>query len=317
MLLTADVAVAFGRRLVQLQMAIDPIRRATVAERFQFAAAGLSSWLPETGYSLGGSNMTLHPRFLVVASLLIPVLSVQRLAAQDDVADITSQDLHVGKDENKRYFLVGPHKAVKAPKKGYGLLVVLPGGDGSADFHPFVKRIYKNSVPEGYLLAQPVAVKWTEKQEIVWPTDKNRVEGMKFSTEEFVDAVITDAGAKHELDPERIFTLTWSSSGPAAYAMSLTSKKVTGSFIAMSVFKPELLPPLEKAKGHGYFLYHSPDDRVCPYRMAEQAVKDLEKSAATVKLTTYEGGHGWRGGLYADIQEGVSWLEKHHAARDK
>ena len=261
--------------------------------------------------------MSVPLRTLAVASVLISLLPCQRLAAQEDVADITSQDLRAGKDENKRYFLVGPHKGAAEPKKGYGLLVVLAGGDGSADFHPFVKRIYKNSVPEGYLLAQPVAVKWADDQQIVWPTDKNRVEGMKFSTEEFVDAVIKDVGSRHKLDPERTFTLTWSSSGPAAYAVSLTNKKVTGSFIAMSVFKPDLLPPLEKAKGHGYFLYHSPDDRVCPFRMAEQAAKDLEKSGATVKLTTYEGGHGWRAGLYDHIREGVQWLEKNHAARDK
>jgi predicted esterase len=262
--------------------------------------------------------MSLYARILIVLSVAASLLAGRQLAAQDDVADITSQDLRAEKDEHKRYFLIEPpNKDHKAPKKGYGLVVVLPGGSGSADFHPFVKRIYKHAIPEGYLLAQPVAVKWTEKQEIVWPTEKNRVEGMKFSTEQFVEAVITDVGGRHKLDPERIFTLTWSSSGPAAYAVSLTSKKVAGSFIAMSVFKPDLLPPLEKAKGHGYFLYHSPDDRVCPFRMAEQAAKDLEKSGATVKLATYEGGHGWRAGLYDHIREGVDWLEKNHATRAK
>jgi predicted esterase len=261
--------------------------------------------------------MNVPLRSLAFASLLVFLYPCQRLVAQDDVADIASTDLRADKDENKRYFLVGPQKNATEPKNGYGLLVVLPGGDGSADFHPFVKRIYKNSVPEGYLLAQPVAVKWTEEQEIVWPTSKNRVERMKFSTEDFVDAVIKDTCSKHKLDPERIFTLTWSSSGPAAYAVSLTSKQVTGSFIAMSVFKPDLLPSLDQAKGHGYFLYHSPDDQVCPFGMAEQAVKDLEKCGAKVKLTTYEGGHGWRGGLYDHIREGVQWLEKNHAASDK
>jgi predicted esterase len=254
---------------------------------------------------------------LVVMSLLVTVTPGRRLTAQDDVADIPSQDLRADKDENKRYFLVGPHQGVAAPKEGYGLLVVLPGGDGSANFHPFVKRIYKNSVPNGYLLAQPVAVNWTDKQEIVWPTDKNRVDGMKFPTEEFVEAVVKDVGGRHKLDPQRVFTLTWSSSGPAAYAISLSSKAVTGSFIAMSVFKPDLLPPLEKAKGHGYFLYHSPDDRVCPFRMAQRAVEDLRKSGATAKLTTYDGGHGWRAGLYDHIREGVQWLEKNHAPAAK
>jgi predicted esterase len=256
--------------------------------------------------------MSGRVHFLVVVSVLVVWLPA-RVTAQGDVADIPAQDLRADKDENKRYFLVGPHPGVSTPKDGYGLVVVLPGGDGSAEFHPFVKRIYKDSVPKGYLLAQPVAVKWTEKQQIVWPTDKNPVEGMKFSTEEFVESVIKDARGRHKLDPQRVFTLTWSSSGPAAYTVSLTSKSVTGSFIAMSVFKSDLLPPLERAKGHGYFLYHSPDDRVCPFRMAERAAQDLEKSGAAVKLVTYDGGHGWRAGLYAHIREGLQWLEKNHA----
>lgn len=85
----------------------------------------------------------------------------------------------------------------------------------------------------------------------------------------------------------------------------------------MSVFKPDLLPPLEKAKGHAYFLYHSPDDRVCPFRMAEQAEKDLKKNGAVVKLMTYQGGHGWRGDLYDNIRDGIEWLEKNHATRAK
>src|SRR5262249_58770221 len=124
------------------------------------------------------------------------------------------QEVGAGKDERKRYFLIEPPRGVKAPKKGYGLLVVLPGGGGGADFHPFVKRIYKNAVPEGYVLAQPVAVKWTEKQQIVWPTDKNRVEGMKFSTEECVEAVIQAVTGKYKLDPERGCRRPWGSSGP-------------------------------------------------------------------------------------------------------
>jgi predicted esterase len=259
--------------------------------------------------------MNVPIRLLFVAALSVGLLTGRWLTAQDDVADVASRDLRAGKDENKRYFLIEPAKGVKAPKKGYGLLVVLPGGAGDADFHPFVKRIYKNAVPEGYLLAQPVALKWTDDQEIVWPTEDNRVEEMKFATEGFVDAVIKDVTAKHKLNAERIFTLTWSSSGPAGYAVSLKNKKVTGSFIAMSVFKPDLLPPLEKAKGHAYFIYHSPDDQVCPFEMAEQAAKDLKEHGAAVKLATYEGGHGWRGNLYGEIRQGLEWLEKNHAGR--
>lgn len=246
-----------------------------------------------------------------IACLAAPVA-----LAQDDVADIPSRDLTVGEDENKRYFLIGPRKDAKAPKEGFGLVVILPGGPGTANFHPFVKRIYKNSVPEDYVVAQPVAVKWTDDQGVIWPTAGVKAEGMKFTTEEFVESVIGDVAAKHKLDPKKVFTLSWSSSGPAAYAASLTSRKITGSFVAMSVYKPNELPDLKKARGHAYYLYHSEDDRLCPYRMAEAAEKDLKESGAKVKLQTYDGGHGWRGPLWDDIREGLEWLEKNHAARE-
>ncbi|HTU91787.1 MAG TPA: hypothetical protein VMF69_17020 [Gemmataceae bacterium] len=228
-----------------------------------------------------------------------------------DVADIPSQELRAGGDADKRYFLIGPKKDAKPPAEGYRLLIVMPGGDGSADFHPFVKRIYKNALSDRYLAAQPIAVKWTADQEIVWPTKTNPVDKMKFSTEEFIDAVIEDAVKKHKIDRSRIFSLSWSSSGPAAYAASLRNKSsIKGSFIAMSVFNPRFLPPLKEAKGHAYYLYHSQQDRICPYRMAEQAKTRLTENGAKVRLETYEGGHGWRGNVYKDIRQGVDWLEK-------
>jgi beta-lactamase regulating signal transducer with metallopeptidase domain/predicted esterase len=228
-----------------------------------------------------------------------------------DVADIPSQELQAAGDANKRYLLIGPKKNSKPPAEGYGLLVIMPGGDGSADFHPFVKRIYKNALSDRYLAAQPIAVQWTKNQEIVWPTKTNPVAKMKFGTEEFVDAVIDDVAKKHKPDRTRVFSLSWSSSGPAAYAASLQYKRsVVGSFIAMSVFNPKFLPALSEAKGHAYYLYHSQQDRVCPYRMAEQAKNSLSENGAKVHLETYEGGHGWRGNVYRDIRNGIEWLEK-------
>jgi predicted esterase len=252
------------------------------------------------------------PRLALIALLIAtsPSFSadVDPLA---DVADIPSQELQAAGDANKRYFLIGPKKNTKLPAEGYGLFVILPGGDGSADFHPFVKRIYKNSLADRHLAAQPIAFKWTADQRIVWPTKTNPVEKMKFSTEDFVEAVIEDVAKKHKLDRTKVFTLSWSSSGPTAYATSLQNKhSARGSFIAMSVFNPEFLPPLKQANGHAYYLYHSPDDRICPYRMAEQAKKSLTENGAKVQLATYTGGHGWRGNTYNDIRNGVEWLEK-------
>ncbi len=250
---------------------------------------------------------------------IILSLSAPHVSAQDDVADVPSQDLRVGHDENKRFFLIGAAKDVAPPVDGFGLVVVLPGGDGSAEFLPFVKRIYKYAMPEGYILAEPVAVKWNDEQaqNDVWPTKKSHVKEMKFTTEEFVDAVIKEVDHKTKLDRKRIFTLCWSSSGLATYAISLTSKRVTGSFIAMSVFYQGKLPPLAKAKGQAYFLFHCPDDQICSFKLAELAQKKLGTAGATVKLVKYNGGHGWTDAPFVHIREGIDWLEKNHATSAK
>ena len=62
-----------------------------------------------------------------------------------------------------------------------------------------------------------------------------------------------------------------------------------------------------------FYLLHSPDDRVCPFRMAEQATAEQGRAGAAVKLATYEGGHGWRGPVYPQIRAGIEWLEKNAA----
>jgi len=233
-----------------------------------------------------------------------------------DVADVPGERVTLGNDEHKQYFRIGPKGTEEAgdePEKGYGLLVILPGGSGSADFHAFCKRIFKQGCPDGYVAAQPVAVRWTDDQEVVWPTKDSGVEGMEFSTEEFVEEVIADVARWKKIDRERIFVLAWSSSGPAAYALSLTSRSSpTGYFIAMSVFKPDSLPSLRNARGKAYFLYHSPDDKVCPYRMAKDAEHQLDRKGAKVEFRDYAGGHGWRGPLYRDIADGIAWLERNH-----
>jgi predicted esterase len=238
------------------------------------------------------------------------------LAACTRADEAPSEKRTAGGDDHKQYFLIGAAKDRKAPKDGFGLVVIMPGGDGSAEFHPFVKRLYENSLPEGYLAVQPIAVKWTEEQEVVWPTAKLKAEKMKFTTEEFVAAVLADVGKAHKLDPARTFTLTWSSSGPAGYAISMTEKPlVAGSLIAMSVFRPDWLPDLKAAKGHSYYLYHSPDDEVCAFDMAETAEKRLKEAGAAATLAKYDGGHGWRGNVYPDVKAGIEWLEKNVAKK--
>ena len=97
----------------------------------------------------------------VAQALEVPGLSKKRQRAEPapahplaDVADVPAQDLRAGGDDKKRYFLIGARDA-EPPAAGYGLLIVLPGSDGSADFHPFVRRIHKNVLNDRWLIARP------------------------------------------------------------------------------------------------------------------------------------------------------------------
>jgi predicted esterase len=263
--------------------------------------------------------------------LALALLPATLRSEGDDVSDILSQRIRSTEKFRGKvvkqldYFLIGPKHTWKdgkleapEPKKGYSLLVVLPGGDGGADFNPFVKRIYKHALGPEWMAAQLVAPKWERSKQIVWPTRKTPGRGVTPSTEESVETVITDVAARKKLDPNRIFLLAWSSGGPAAYAVSLEKyKSITGLYIAMSVFKPSQLPPLREAAREAYLIEHSPEDSVCPFSMAEDAAKRLKSAGARVKLVSYEGGHGWHGNVYGRIREGVAWLEKNHARPSK
>ena len=183
-----------------------------------------------------------------------------------DVADTPAQDLRIGGDAKKRYFLIGTRDA-RPPDAGFGLLIVLPGGDGSADFGPFIRRMHKNALKDRWLVAQAVAPKWDEEQfkRVVWPTATLPYPAAKFTTEEFVREIVADVKTRAKIDPRRVILLGWSSGGPACYAMALRKETpVTGAFIAMSVFRPGQLPGLENAKDKAFFLLQSPQDRVTP-----------------------------------------------------
>ncbi len=258
-----------------------------------------------------------------ILMVVVATIAVSTIAAQDDGDEKLPavQDLRAGDNEHMRYFLAGPRSEAvqkQAPKAGFKLLLVMPGGDGSAEFQTFCRRIAANATDDQWLVAQLVAPQWSEdqKNQIVWPTTKSPFAGMKFSTEEFVAAVIRDVERRHPIDPAVVFTLSWSSSGPAAYAVALEpSIGVTGSFVAMSVWKPKQLPKLTVAKGHAFYLLHSPDDRI-PIAMAKSARDELGKAGAKVELAEYEGGHGWHGDVYGMMRTGIAWLETNHAAPD-
>jgi predicted esterase len=190
---------------------------------------------------------------------------------------------------------------------------VLPGGDGSADFHPFIRRIYKHVLSTQWLIAQLVAPEWDENQfrRLVWPVEGLRYPAARFTTEEFVLAVVADVRARAKVDPKRVFLLGWSSGGPPCYATALRKDTpVAGAFIAMSVFRPEQIPPLENARGKAFCLLHSPDDRVTPMRFAQSAENALRAAGARVHLQQYPGGHGWRGPVWQLLRDGITWLDK-------
>lgn len=249
---------------------------------------------------------------IVLAAIGLMALFSPGAIAQDDVADVPSKDIRIGENDKKQYFLTGPAKGAKASKSGFKLLLVMPGGDGSAEFNPFVRRIWKNAMPEGYLVAQLVAPKWTEEQakRVVWPTVKSKVPEAKFDTETFIAEVVADVRTHHKIDDKHIYALAWSSSGPAVHAAML--KKGTplkGAFIAMSVFRPADLPDLAAAKGRPYYLYQSRGDKITTFSFAEAARDKLTEAGAKVKLVEYDGGHGWKGDVFGSIRRGIEWLE--------
>lgn len=254
--------------------------------------------------------MVDHVEKMFLTFAMVVLFGVAPVFAQNDVADIESTNHQIGQNDKQQYFLIPP-KSKKTPQDGNALLIILPGGDGSADFHPFIKRIFKNAVPDDYAVAQPIAFKWHADQQIVWPTDKLTVDGQKFSSEDFIEAVIADVAKKSKIDKNRVFTMGWSSSGPALYAMALQDKTpIKGSYISMSVYKPNLLPPLENAKDRLFYIEHSKQDRICPYWMASKAVTDLKSNKARVTLVEYDGGHGWRGNVYGRIKSAIDWLDE-------
>jgi predicted esterase len=252
---------------------------------------------------------------MLVLSSMVAVDPVPRsLTVASD--DRKPEDIQVGNDPKKRYLLHAPPKGAKEAASGWRLLVVLPGGDGSAEFGPFVGSVRDKSLGDGWLIAQIVAPVWDNDQasSLVWPTEKQRWPNMKFSTEKLVDFVLDDLAKRRHIDPKSIFTLSWSSGGPAAYAISLEPKtRIAGSFIAMSVFYPEWLPPLKSAAGRAYYLYQSRDDTTTEFHMSELARDALTKNGAVVTLVEYDGGHGWHGSAFDDIKRGVAWLQEKSA----
>ena len=229
-----------------------------------------------------------------------------------DIKDVPNVEFQAKKDPKKTYFLIG--NKVPAPANGYKLLLVLPGGTGSKDFNPFVRRIWKNAELErqGFIIAQLAAPQWeTSESRIVWPIRANSVGSAKFKTEEFVNDVIFDVKSKIKVDPEHIYAFGWSSGGPATYAALLDSPDIKGAFVAMSIFRKEDYPTLSLAKGRSLYLFQSPEDKVTNFTWAEKSKAAFTAAGVRTELVSYPGGHGFTSGQpFEDIKNGLEWLTK-------
>lgn len=233
------------------------------------------------------------------------ILAANLSLAQDDVADVSCERIKLA--EKKVYFVIGADAKAQEMRP---LLLVLPGGDGSEEFNPFIKRVWKNVVPE-FVVAQLVAVGAEDKGNIIWPTQKLKHTKQDFSTESFMAEVVKEVSARAKIDPQRVYAMGWSSGGPPLYASAASENSpVKGLFVAMSVFKAAELPTAAAVKGKRFYIYHSPEDRVCPIAMARQAKTQLTNLGAEATLMEYGGGHGWKGNVFQDMRAGIDWLEK-------
>jgi predicted esterase len=226
---------------------------------------------------------------------------------------VVCEDRKAGGDAMKRYFLIRHKVAAKETPKQYGLLLVLPGGPGSADFLPFCANVLTLAgTPKDFIVAELVAPVWssTQAQNNVWPSNAFPSRSAKFTSEQFIDAVIDDVGKQYKIHPGWIFNLGWSSSGHVIYSSSFENKKIRGSFVAMSRFVPKMFAHPEKAKGKRYYFWHSPDDPICPYAESKAAAALLTKYGASTIHKSYKGGHGWIPfTFYGDrIGEAIEWF---------
>jgi len=225
-----------------------------------------------------------------------------------EIEGIKAEEKHAGGDPNKKYLYF--RGGFTQPDKGFKLFLILPGGDGSADFMPFIRRtFFYCAETHGILFAELVAPKWDKEQQVVWPTDSSKKPNYKFTTEEFIAQVIKDVKKEVKIDPSQVYLLGWSSGGPACYASLVKNPDVKGAFIAMSIFKKNELGSLAGVKDKKVYLFQSPDDKITKLDWAKAAYNALTGAKAKVKFVEYPGGHGWSSGdVYGDIAKGFQWL---------
>jgi predicted esterase len=201
-----------------------------------------------------------------------------------------------------RYIPIPPSANQAKPAAGYPLLFVLPGGNGSEEFHPFVRTIHSDHLDGRFFVAQLIA-----PPQSVWPTEGSR--SQIATTDDSIRFIVEQIRKQHPIDPTRVFALAWSSSGPAIYESILKDNSpLTGAYIAMAVFRPKDFSTFKSIAGKRLFLLHSPEDKVCPYSMAKEAQTTLSAAGGDLRMLDYAGGHGWQGDVKTNIRTGMDWL---------
>lgn len=248
-------------------------------------------------------------------SVIVIVFCLACSAAEAQGLDqsVSAEKRTAGGDLQKRYFLIRHRLSPAEAPKEYGLLLVLPGGAGGADFLPFCANVITAlGTPRDFVVAELVAPVWGKPSAtaIVWPGKAFPVKEARFTSEDFIDAVIQDVGQHVRIRGGWVFTLGWSSSGHVLFSSSFENPKIRGSFIAMSRFQPIWFQHPQNAKGKRYYFWHSPDDAVCPYAESEFAAAFLGGLGASTLHRSYRGGHGWVPfTFYADrIKEALEWF---------
>lgn len=267
-----------------------------------------------------------------VATLTFPDLHLQNTPRLAGYIRRMKKSYEIANDPHRQYFLICPGLAGIRPKSnanaqpvavtgehgantGAGLLVVLVGGDGNGErLAEYWLEAARKGMPGSYLVALAVAPRWSNKQPTAWITKVNQaaVPEATFVTETFVADIVKDVSARYPINPDKVFLHGEEEGGTAAYACSLDkSTPFKGFYILSAPFRSSLLPPLTHARNRRYVIQNSQTDKVVPYWMVTAGASLLNKQGATVKLSTYEGDHGYKftGNSWQPMQDAMTWLE--------
>src|SRR5262249_3223975 len=98
--------------------------------------------------------------------------------------NVSVECCYAGDNSKQQYFLMR-HRKPARPPVGYGLVVIVPGGPGPAEFLPFGANVLTAvAIPEDFLVAQLVAPQWRPGDDrVVWPSHVFPDDKAEFTTE--------------------------------------------------------------------------------------------------------------------------------------